>query len=137
MESLALLGAVAAAQQLAEISIKLAIFLWELQSNVRNIPSNMDTRISQIKHLVSLVQRIIANPLLQTESMALILSECVQHAKQLLSTLQCLRIPSHSWVTSPGNAILLAKRNKEINMLFRHLKRHQHVLGMCISEGIW
>src|SRR5947199_9925942 len=82
-EGLAILGAVAAASQLAEQCLGIVKLIACLYSNVRDAPELIRKQTVQVEQLIAIARLIQHNLSLQTDLVASILGNCFREAGQL------------------------------------------------------
>jgi hypothetical protein len=132
-----ILGAMAAASQLAEEGLKIALFLYQLGSQIRGTRDSTKRRAEQVEQLLSIARQIISNPSLQTETMASILRACLEETRKLDKLLGRLVVSSkHSRPIRFTRSLKAAIKEKEIDAHFDILERIKGLLGLCISERI-
>jgi hypothetical protein len=136
-DPLTILGALAAATQLAQNGLKLTLFLCELSSQIRGSRDSTNQRIEQLQQLTSIARLIISNPLLRTDEMGSILQVCLNETRKLDKILQNLRICS-----TDKRSVRLRRswkavwKEKEINTHFQNLERMKGMIGLCMCEKI-
>jgi hypothetical protein len=92
VEVLGFLGALAAASQLVEQSIKVINFISDLYTKVHDTPDSIKGQIIQVEQLVDIARLIKQNPSLQTDPVASSLDSCQNEAKRLLDILLKLSV---------------------------------------------
>lgn len=83
MSGVEVLGALAAASQLAEQGLKTALFIADLCSKIRAAPESIHKQSTQLEQLISIAKLIEANPALQTDAVESILRSCVRNVEHL------------------------------------------------------
>jgi hypothetical protein len=83
MAGVDVLGALAAASQLAEQSLQIAIFISNLYSKVRDAPESIRKQSIQLEQLIDIAKLIEHNPPLQTELVGSVLRNCVGEVEKL------------------------------------------------------
>jgi hypothetical protein len=77
------LGALAAASQLTEQSLKIAFIISDLYLKIRDAPESIREQSVQVEQLIDIVRLIKHNPPLQTALVESILRNCVGEAEKL------------------------------------------------------
>src|ERR1700756_4129283 len=83
MAGVEVLGALAAASQLTEQSLKIAGIISDLYSKVRDAPESIRKQSVQVEQLIDIARRIKDNPPFQTALVESILRNCVGEAEKL------------------------------------------------------
>ena len=136
-DPLTILGAMAAASQLAEQGLKITLFLCQLGSQIRGSRESTGRRVEQVEQLISIARQIISNPSLQTETMASVLKTCLEETGNLDKLLQKLVISSkHNRALRVARSFKAVVKEREINAHFDNLERIRGLLSLCISERI-
>jgi hypothetical protein len=134
MAGVEVLGALAAASQLAEQSLNIAIFISNLYSKVRDAPESIRKQSVQLEQLIDIAKLIEHNPPLQTDLVGSILRNCVSEAEKLQEILANI-----STATGDGKIRELWKaldgvaKEKRILALFANLEREKSSLALCIE----
>ena len=134
MSGLEILGAVAAASQLAEHGPKIINFISELAIKVRDAPESILKSKIQIEQLIELAGLVKNNPPLQTPLVDSILHVCIDQAKQLLETLSKICAAA-----GDGHIVKLWKalggivKESKILALFGKLEQGKSTLALCIA----
>jgi hypothetical protein len=134
MAGVEVLGALAAASQLTEQGLKIAIFISDLYSKVRDAPESIRKRSVQVEQLINIAKLIEHNPSLQIDSVGSILRNCTGEAEKLKEILENI-----STAAGDGKARRLWKaldgvaKEKRILALFANLEREKSSLALCIE----
>jgi hypothetical protein len=127
-DPLTILGAVAAAAQLAEQVIKVSSLIYELYTNIQQAAKVIGSRMLAVNRLISISRLIMSNAALQTEAIALVLSACLDTAQKLKSVLEKIK----------GNrlkqALLAMAKEKLVIGLFDELEKAKSSLMLCMQE---
>lgn len=86
-EALGVLGAIAAASQIAQQCIDIAKMIASLYSKIHDAPNSIRSQIRLVDQLVAITRLIERNPSLQTDWMASALTTCLETTRQLLDEL--------------------------------------------------
>ena len=133
-----ILGAMAAASQLAEQGFKIALLLCQLGSRIRNAQESSNRRVKQVEQLIGIARQIISNSSLQTETMASVLKTCLEETEHIDKLLQKVVISSkHNKASRVARSFRAVVKEREINAHFNNLERIKGLLCLCISERIW
>lgn len=134
MAGVEVLGALAAASQLAEQGLKIVIFISDLYSKVRDAPESIRKQSVQVEQLINIAKLIEHNPSLQIDSVGSILRNCTGEAEKLKEMLENI-----STAAGDGKAKKLWKvldgvaKEKRILALFANLEREKSSLALCIE----
>ena len=134
MAGVEVLGALAAASQLTEQGLKIAIFISDLYSKVRDAPESIRKQSVQVEQLINIARLIEHNPSLQIDSVGSILRNCTGEAEKLKEILENI-----STAAGDGKARKLWKaldgvaKEKRILALFASLEREKSSLALCIE----
>jgi hypothetical protein len=127
-DPLTVLGAVAAAAQLAEQVIKVSSLIYELYTNIQQASKIIGSRMLAVDRLISISKLIMSNSALQTDAIALVLGTCLNTAQKLKSVLEKMK----------GNrlkqALLVMSKEKEVVGLFDELEKAKSSLMLCMQE---
>ena len=86
-EALGVLGAIAAASQIAQQCIDIFKMIHSLYSKIQDAPNSVRSKIGLVEQLVTITSLIGPNTSLQTDWMASALTTCLETARQLLDEL--------------------------------------------------
>ena len=86
-EAFGVLGAIAAASQIAQQCIDIFKMIYSLYSKIHDAPNSIRSQIGLVEQLVTITSLIERNNSLQTDSMTLALKTCLETARQLLDEL--------------------------------------------------
>lgn len=86
-EALGVLGAIAAASQIAQQCIDIAKMIHSLYSKIHDAPNSIRSQIGLVEQLVTISSLIEPNTSLQTDWMASALTTCLETTRQLLHEL--------------------------------------------------
>lgn len=131
------IGAMAAASQLAEQGLRITLLLCQLGAQIRDARESTNRRVKQVEQLISIARQIISNSSLQTETMASVLKTCLEETGNLDKLLQKLVISSkHNTALRVARSLKAIMKEREINAHFDSLERIKGLLSLCISERI-
>lgn len=134
MSGLEVLGALAAASQLVEQGLKIALFLSELYKKVQDAPESIRKQAVQIEQLVDICRLIESNRSLQTAAVASILRTCLLEVGNLQDILRKISVAAHDGKAKQlWKAIDGATREKKINTLFGKIEQQKSSLTLCIQ----
>lgn len=132
-----ILGATAAASQLAVQGLKITVLLCQLGSQIRDARHSTNRRVEQVEQLISIARQITTNPPLLTERMAPVLKTCLEEAENLEKILRKLVIsPKHNRTLRFARSLKAVVEEKKINAHFERLERIKGSLSLGISERI-
>lgn len=130
-----ILGAVVAATQLAEQSLRITVFLCQLNSQFRTAQKVLAGRVQQIEELVNLCRQVISNPALHTESNASIVNLCLHEAVKLHRVLQrCIILPKDGKSLKLKKSLNFVLREKDVIRAFDDMGRIQALLALSVTE---
>jgi hypothetical protein len=136
-DPLTIIGAMAAASQLAEQGLRITLLLCQLGSQIRDIRESTNRRVEQVEQLINIARQIILDPLLQTGNMAAVLKTCLEETCNLEKVLQKLVISSkHGKFLKVTRSLKALMKEREINAHFNSLERSKGLINLCISERL-
>jgi hypothetical protein len=128
------LGVVAAASQLTEQGLKIAIFISELYSKVRDAPESIRKQSLQIGQLIDIAMLIKHNLKLQTVLVESILRNCVGEAEELQEILEKMSVAAGDGrVRKLWKALDGVIKEKRILALLAKLEWDKSSLMLCIE----
>jgi hypothetical protein len=134
MAGVEVLGALAAASQLTEQSIQIAIFISNLYSKVRDAPESIRKQSVQLEQLIDIAKLIGHNPPLQTDLVGSVLHNCVGEAEKLQEILANVSTAAGDGkVKKLWKALDGVAKEKRILALFANLEREKSSLALCIK----
>ncbi len=134
-DPVAILGATAAASQLAEQGSKILICIFKVYSRIKDAPGAVQNGLIQVEQLIGLSRLVIQNPALQTDSVASILSTCLRLARKLQFILtQLIPVQGSGRASRLEKALTAVIKERDINELFEKLDREKTSLTVCIEE---
>ena len=134
MAGVEVLGALAAASQLAEQSLKIAIFVSDLYSKVRDALESIRKHSAQLEQLTDIAKLIEHHPPLQTDLVGSILRSCVGEAEKLQEILANISTAAGDGkVRKFWRALGQVAEEKRILALFANLEREKSSLVLCIE----
>jgi hypothetical protein len=134
MAGVEVLGALAAASQLTEQCLNVAIFISDLYSKVRDAPESIRKQSVQIEQLIDIVRLIEHNPPLQTDLVWSILRSCAGEAEKLKEILANISTAAGDGkVRKLWKALDGVAKKKRILALFAILEREKSSLALCIE----
>ncbi|KAK4696133.1 hypothetical protein P7C71_g1739, partial [Lecanoromycetidae sp. Uapishka_2] len=134
MSGLEVLGALAAASQLAEQGLKITTTIYDIYRKVRDAPESIRKQTVQVEQLIDIAKLIKGTASLQTDLVASVLRDCTTDAHKVLHSLQQiapgseLHAPKKLWKA-------LAGITKEKNILehLTKLEQGKSSLALCIA----
>ena len=133
-EALGVLGAFAAASQIAQQCIDIAKMLVSLYSKIHDAPKSIDTQIRLVDQLVAITRLIECNTSLQTDWMDSALTTCLETTRQLLDELSKISTSAGDgrarrvWRGLVGLTV-----EKKLQGLFAQLEQGKTLLTMYIG----
>lgn len=133
-EVLGVLGAVAAASQVAEQCLKIIGFISGIYKAVRDAPESIQKQVVQAEQLLGIATLIEYNVSLQTNPVTSILRSCQQEAEKLLDTLSKISIAaSDGKATKLWKALDGTTKEKKILKHLETLEQQKSSLALCIA----
>jgi len=134
MAGVEVLGALAAASQLTEQSLKIAIIISDLYLKVRDAPESIRKQSVQVEQLIDIAKLIKHNPPLQTALVESILRNCVGEAEKLQEILGKISTAAGDGrVRKLWKALDGVAKEKRILALFAKLEQEKSSLALCIE----
>ena len=134
MAGVEVLGALAAASQLTEQSLKIAIIISDLYLKVRDAPESIRKQSVQVEQLIDIAKLIKHNPPLQTALVKSILRNCVGEAEKLREILGKISTAAGDGrVKKLWKALDGVAKEKRILALFAKLEQEKSSLALCIG----
>lgn len=130
------IGVVAAAIQIAQLSLKLIISLNDLATRLREARSNVQRRVQQLENLIAITVTISQNAQLQTPEVHSSLGRCLQGAESLklvISKLLDNKKGFQRMVSLFGGAIM----ENRLAEAMRHLEEEKSTLLIAIIAIDW
>lgn len=133
MSGIEILGAVAAAIQLAETGLKIVKLISSLPSHVEGAPTWIKRRQAQIQHLVEIARIIQSSSALQTSLVQSLLESCSREAKELEAILADLVIdPAMGTFARYWKAAGSVRKEKRIAAICDRLEEEKSAITLCI-----
>ena len=130
MTGLEVLGALAAASQLAQQSVQILTFL----RRIRDVPESIRKQSVQLEQLLDITKLVKENPALQTPLIDSILSKCVVESRTLQGILEKVTADvtdgkiKKLWRNLEGMA-----KEKQVLSSFAKLEQEKSSLALCIQ----
>ena len=134
MSGVEVLGALAAASQLAEQGLKITGAIYDLYRKVRDAPESIRQQSVQVEQLIDIAKLIKKNPSLQTDPVSSILKSCSNEARDLLHILRGVTPAGGAY--RPENiwrALAAVSKEKTIVAHLANLERGKSALALCIE----
>ena len=134
MSGLEVLGAVAAAVQLAECGLKIARLITQLRSQVHDAPASLSRRLLQVQHLTEIARLIESSPALQTTLIERLLESCLRDAAELEALFERMvsKSSSHGKIAKYWKAVGDMNKEKQISALCDRLEEGKSAITLCI-----
>jgi hypothetical protein len=133
MSGLEILGAFAAAAQLADAAIEIIQLISTFCKKVINAPRSIKARTIQVQQLIDIAQLIKRTPPLQTALIGSILKNCVKEAEDLRDVLSKLTVESDAVrVEKYWKAVVGVAKEKRILGILEKLEEERNALTLCI-----
>ena len=133
-EVLAVLGAIAAASQIAEQCVDIAKTIYSLYSKIHDAPNSIRSQISLVEQLITITRLIEPNTSLQTETMASALETCLETTQQLSVEFSKISASaSDSRVRRVWKNLVSLIAEEKLQGLFAQLEQRKSSLILCIQ----
>ena len=134
MSGLEAVGAAAAAAQFIDQGTKIAIFISDLYSKIRDAPESIRKQSVQVEQLTDISRLIEHNPSLQTSAVASTLRTCLVEADKLQEILSKLSVSAQDGKTKKlWKALDGVTKEKKISILFQNLEQQKSLLALSIQ----
>lgn len=130
MTGLEVLGAFAAASQLAQQGVQILSFL----RGIRGVPESISKKSVQLERLLDITELVKENPALQTPLIDSILSKCVVETRTLQGILEKVTVDvtdgriKKLWKSLEGTI-----KEKQVLSSFAKLEQEKSSLALCIQ----
>jgi hypothetical protein len=133
-DPLSILGAIAAASQLAEQAFKIAMFFSDLYTKIQDAGESIQMRMLHIEQLIDISKLIAKTPALQTTTIQSILVTCLRTTITLHKILQKLSSDGEGRLSRIVKALKAVKKGDEIVILLDNIERNKSDLALCIHQ---
>jgi hypothetical protein len=133
-DPLSILGAIAAASQLAQQAFEIIKFFSDLYEKVQDAGESIRTRILHIEQLIDMSKLIAKTPTLQTTAIQSVLVSCLRTTITLRDILQELSSDKEGLLRRIMKAVKAVRKEDKIMILLDNIERDKSSLALCIHQ---
>ena len=133
-DPLSILGAIAAASQLAQQAFEIIKFFSDLYAKVQDAGESIRTRILHIEQLIDISKLIAKTPILQTTAIQSVLVTCLRATIMLRDVLQELSSDREGLLRRMMKAVKAVRKEDKIMILLDNIERDKSSLALCIHQ---
>jgi hypothetical protein len=133
-DPLSVLGAIAAASQLAQQAFEIIKFFSDLYARVQDAGGSIRTRMLHIEQLIDISKLIAKTPTLQTTAIQSVLVACLRTAITLRDILQEFSSDQEGLLRRIMKAVKAVRREDKIMILLDNIERDKSSLALCIHQ---
>ena len=133
-DPLSILGAIAAASQLAQQAFEIVKFFSDLYEKVQDAGESIRTRMLHIEQLIDISKLIAKTPTLQTTAIQSVLVTCLRTTITLRDILQELSSDKEGLLRRIMKAAKAVRKEDKIMILLDNIERDKSSLALCIHQ---
>jgi hypothetical protein len=133
-DPLSLLGAIAAASQLAQQASEIVKFFSDLYAKIQDAGESIRTRMLHIEQLIDISRLIAKTPILQTATIQSVLHTCLRTVITLRELLQELASGEEGQLRKIMKAVRAVRKEDKITILLDNIERGKSSLALCIDQ---
>lgn len=133
-DPLSILGAIAAASQLAQQAFEIVKFFSDLYAKIQDPGKSIQTRMQHVEQLIDISKLIAKTPTLQTAPIQSVLVTCLQTAITLREVLQELSSDEEGRLRRIMKAVRAVRKDDKIMILLDNIERDKSSLLLCIHQ---
>lgn len=133
-DPLSILGAIAAASQLAQQAFEIIKFFSDLYAKVQDAGESIQTRMLHIEQLIDISKLIAKTPTLQTTAIQSVLVTCLRTTIALRDILQELSSDKEGLLRRIVKAVKAVRKEDKIMILLDNIERDKSSLALCIHQ---
>jgi hypothetical protein len=133
-DPLSILGAIAAASQLAQQAFEIIKFFSDLYEKVQDAGESIRTRMLHIEQLIDISKLIAKTPTLQTTAIQSVLVTCLRTTITLHDILQELSSDKEGLLRRIMKAVKAVRKEDKIMILLDNIERGKSSLALCIHQ---
>lgn len=133
-DPLSILGAIAAASQLAQQAFEIVKFFSDLYEKVQDAGESIRTRMLHIEQLIDISKLIAKTPTLQTTAIQSVLVTCLRTTITLRDILQELSSDKEGLLRRIMTAVKAVRKEDKIMILLDNIERGKSSLALCIHQ---
>jgi hypothetical protein len=133
-DPLSILGAIAAASQLAQQASEIVKSFSDLYAKIQDAGESIRTRMLHIEQLIEISKLIAKTPALQTTAIQSVLVSCLRTAITLREVLQELSSDEEGRLRRIMKAVRAVRKEDKITILLDNIERDKSSLVLCIDQ---
>jgi hypothetical protein len=133
-DPLSILGAIAAASQLAQQAFEIIMFFSDLYATAQDAGESIRTRMLHIEQLIDISKLIAKTPTLQTTAIQSVLVTCLRTTITLGDILQELSSDKEGLLRRIMKAVKAVRKKDMIMILLDNIERDKSSLALCIHQ---
>ena len=133
-DPLTVLGAAAAAAQLADQAFSLVIFFTDLYGKIKEAPELTQARVAHIEQLQSVSILIKKTKPLQTNEVQAILVACLQTTIDLNNILKKYSSEKRSLLKRTLQSVKAVHKEERVIVLLDRIEKQKSLLALCIHQ---
>jgi hypothetical protein len=133
-DPLSVLGATAAALQIASQAFEIVKYLSRLYGKIKDAPELKQTRISHLEQLIEISKLIAKTSLLQTAEVQEVLIDCLRTIMELRDLLEKYSLGAYGKMKKVVNALKIGNKEDDIVMLLANIEREKSLLARSIHQ---
>ena len=133
-DPLSILGAIAAASQLAQQAFEIIKFFSDLYAKIQDAGESIRTRMLHIEQLIDISKLIAKTPTLQTTAIQSVLVICLRTTITLRDILQELSSDKEGLLRRIMKAVKAVRKEDKIMILLNNIERDKSSLALCIHQ---
>ena len=133
-DPLSILGAIAAASQLAQQAFEIVKFFSDLYAKVQDAGESIRTRMLHIEQLIDISKLIAKTPILHTTAIQSVLVTCLRATIMLRDVLQELSSDREGLLRRIMKAVKAVRKEDKIMILLDNIEKDKSSLALCIHQ---
>jgi hypothetical protein len=133
-DPLSILGAIAAASQLAQQASEIVKFFSDLYAKIQDAGESTRMRMLHIEQLIDISKLIAKTPTLQTTAIQSVLVTCLRTTITLRKALQELSSDKEGRLRRTMKAVRAVRKEDKIMILLDNIERDKSSLALCIHQ---
>jgi hypothetical protein len=133
-DPLSILGAIAAASQLAQQAFEIIKFFDDLYAKIQDAGESIRTRMLHIEQLIDISKLIAKTPTLQATAIQSVLVTCLRTTITLRGILQELSSDKEGLLRRIMKAVKAVRKEDKIMILLDNIERDKSALALCIHQ---
>src|SRR5437762_2170458 len=133
-DPLSILGAIAAASQLAQEASKITKFFSALYAKIQDAGESIRKRMLHIEQLIDISKLVAKTPTLQTTAIQSVLVTCLRTTITLHGILQEFSSDEEGLLRRIMKAVKAVRKEDKIMILLDNIEREKSSLALCIHQ---